>query len=105
MEDYSEKIQKYIEGQLRGEELLSFEAQLLIDNDLNNMLMLQMEVHQILHSRIISLQVESRTHCQICFQDYKPQKEDANIFKNEFVLILSVFTLLLVVGVLYFAIQ
>lgn len=105
MEDYSEKIQKYIEGQLRGEELLSFEAQLLIDNDLNNMLILQMEVHEILHSRIVRVQVESRSHCQICCQDYKPKKEESNIFKNELVLILSVFTFLLVVGALYFSIQ
>lgn len=105
MEDYSEKIQKYIEGQLIGEELSRFEAQLLIDNDLNNMVMLQMEVHEILHSRFVSIQVESRADCQICFHNYKPEKEDSNILKYEFVLILSVFTLLLVVGVLYFAIQ
>ncbi|TDQ76666.1 tetratricopeptide repeat protein [Sphingobacterium yanglingense] len=52
MENHSEKIQDYIEGLLAGEELLSFEAQLVVDKELRNMVALQREVYDILNRRV-----------------------------------------------------
>ncbi len=51
MENHSEKIQDYIEGLLAGEELTSFEAQLVVDKELRNMVSLQREVYDILNKR------------------------------------------------------
>lgn len=60
MENHSERIQNYINGQMVGEELLQFQAQLTIDADLRNMLVLQKEIYEILESRILNEEVEGR---------------------------------------------
>lgn len=52
MENHSEKIQDYIEGLLAGEELMLFEAQLAVDNELRTMVALQREVYEILNKRV-----------------------------------------------------
>lgn len=59
MEKHSDKIQDYIEGLLDGDELKAFEAQLVIDNELRNLVALQREVHEILN-RCIPSQQESQ---------------------------------------------
>jgi len=60
MENHSEKIQDYIEGQLVGDELLQFEAQLIVDDELRNLLALQKDVHDILVRRVMSKDMELR---------------------------------------------
>ena len=60
MEEYSEKIQDYIEGQLVGNDLVQFEAQLAVDAELRNLLALQKEVYEILAKRIVSPEMELR---------------------------------------------
>jgi len=48
MEKHSERIQEYIDGQLGGDELRSFEARLAVDVELRSMVALQREVYAIL---------------------------------------------------------
>jgi len=60
MENHSEKIQDYIDGYLEGDELIQFEAQLAVDDELRNMCILQKEVHNILNKRVLSKEMELR---------------------------------------------
>ncbi|MCI0921618.1 anti-sigma factor family protein [Sphingobacterium rhinopitheci] len=60
MENHSEKIQEYIDGQLDGDDLLQFEAQLAVDDELRNLLALQKEIHDILSQRVVSKEMEFR---------------------------------------------
>lgn len=52
MENLSDKIQDYIEGNLKGEELSYFEEQMTQDKELFNLVALQREVHEILNVRV-----------------------------------------------------
>lgn len=54
MEHLTDKIQEYIEGQLRGEELAAFENHLQHDEEFRNLVKLQQEIHEILHNRLNS---------------------------------------------------
>lgn len=49
MEHLADKIQKYIEGQLHGNDLLEFENHMQQDVDFWNIVNLQKEVHKILN--------------------------------------------------------
>lgn len=60
MDNLSDKIQDYIDGQLEGNDLLQFEAQLAVDKDLYNLLTLQKEVHDILEKRVVNKEMELR---------------------------------------------
>lgn len=52
MENLSDRIQDYIEGNLKGEELTYFEEKMMQDKELFNLVSLQREVHEILNIRI-----------------------------------------------------
>ena len=54
MEHLADKIQEYIEGQLRGDDLAEFEKQLHQDKDFKNLVNLHREVHEILNRRLVS---------------------------------------------------
>ncbi len=60
MERNSDKIQRYIKGMLFGDELLQFEAEMAVDDELRNLINLQREVYDILNNRMLTTEMESR---------------------------------------------
>ncbi|MBE8720040.1 hypothetical protein C4F40_04770 [Sphingobacterium sp. Ka21] len=62
MKTSEEKIQDYIDGLLKGEELIAFEQELATDPQLSEQLKLHKEVQSILARRMNSSEHELRTH-------------------------------------------
>ena len=101
MENYSEKIQDYIEGQLEGEDLIQFEAQLLVDDELRNLLSLQKEVHDILSHRVVSKEIELRETLSTVSNNFRHQTAVKVVNFRKWIPILAA-ACLLVVGALFF---
>lgn len=101
MENNSEKIQEYIDGQLNGDDLLQFEAQLAVDEELRNLLALQKEVHDILNQRVVSKEMEERGTLTAAFNNFR-HNPNANVINIKIVAFVLVTILLLIIGIILF---
>ncbi|MBL1407781.1 tetratricopeptide repeat protein [Sphingobacterium faecale] len=103
MENHSEKIQDYIEGLLEGEELVMFEAQLVVDKELRNMVALQKEVYDILNKRtpIQDNSVKLKMTLDEVNQRYRDSSNSSRGFIKRWLPIVAA-ACLLIVGSLFF---
>lgn len=102
MEDHSEKIQDYIEGQLTGDDLLRFEAQLIVDGELRNLLALQTEVYEVLEKRIVSPEMELRATLISSANNFRYSSEPRKVFKFKRLISILVAASILLIGSLFF---
>lgn len=102
MEDHSERIQDYIEGQLIGDDLLWFEAQLIVDDELRNLLALQTEVCEILERRILSPEMEHRATLISSANNFRYSSESKKVFKLKRLIPILVAASILFIGSLLF---
>lgn len=101
MENQSERIQDYIEGQLEGNDLVQFEAQLAVDDELRNLLALQKEVHDILNRRVMSQEMELRGTIASVANNFR-HNPDAKIINIKRIIMVVVVAFTLIVGSLFF---
>lgn len=101
MDNQIEKIQDYIDGQLTGNELLEFEAQLVVDNDLRNLLALQKEVYIILNKRVVHKEIELRATISASSNNFRYDK-NAKVINLKMITSMVAVVCFLIIGSFFF---